>query len=216
MINTLLQKVMPPKERVFFDLLLNSAEICHHNSQIFSSAVHRTHDGHQGDTEQATPRQLKRDSDALAKKILAKVNASLITAIDREDIQAVNTLLNRICQKISRAAVNLQVYELQDYPICLVKQSNTLLKATQHLLMVMQDFSKCKDIRKITENNGVMKQIEREGDDILHEAMKDVFSGKYDPLLVIKLRDIYHSVEKALDLCFEVSDVTLHVALKLQ
>jgi len=41
-----------------------------------------------------------------------------------------------------------------------------------------------------------------------------LFSGKYDALEVIKLRDIYKEIENALDACFYVSDTILNVVLK--
>ena len=59
-----------------------------------------------------------------------------------------------------------------------------------------------------------MKGIESHGDEIHRKAMYELFSGKYDALDVIKLRDIYKEIENALDACFYVSDTILNVVLK--
>ena len=44
--------------------------------------------------------------------------------------------------------------------------------------------------------------------------MDELFSGKYEALDVIKIRDIYKDIENALDLCFSVSDEVVNVVLK--
>ena len=59
-----------------------------------------------------------------------------------------------------------------------------------------------------------MKEIEAHGDEILFHAMDELFSGKYEALDVIKIRDIYKDIENALDLCFSVSDEVVNVVLK--
>jgi uncharacterized protein Yka (UPF0111/DUF47 family) len=44
--------------------------------------------------------------------------------------------------------------------------------------------------------------------------MDALFSGKYDALNVIKLRDIHKDIENALDTCFSVSDSVMNIVLK--
>jgi hypothetical protein len=60
-----------------------------------------------------------------------------------------------------------------------------------------------------------MKEIETRGDEILLAATESLFSGKFDALTVIKLRDIHKDLENALDSCYSVSDAVVSVVLKL-
>jgi len=41
-----------------------------------------------------------------------------------------------------------------------------------------------------------------------------LFSGQYDALNVIKLRDIHKDIESALDTCYDVSDSVVNVLYK--
>ena len=59
-----------------------------------------------------------------------------------------------------------------------------------------------------------MKRIESEGDEVYYHALQDLFSGGYDILDVIKLKEVYRNIEKALDLCFYLSEVLVNVSLK--
>ena len=60
----------------------------------------------------------------------------------------------------------------------------------------------------------LLKSTASQGDEIHYHAIDELFSGKYDALTVIKLRDIHKDIENALDSCFSVSDAVVNVVLK--
>ena len=96
----------------------------------------------------------------------------------------------------------------------MVEQAETLVKATEALGVILKKFKKVSDVEDITKTNIEMKKLESQGDEIHLRAIDDLFSGKYDALSVIKLRDMYKEIENALDACFYVSDTILNVVLK--
>ena len=59
-----------------------------------------------------------------------------------------------------------------------------------------------------------IKDIENRGDEILFDATEELFSGKFDALHVLKLRDIYKGIENALDMSSIISDVIVNIVLK--
>ena len=59
-----------------------------------------------------------------------------------------------------------------------------------------------------------LKDIENRGDEILFDATEELFSGKFDALHVLKLRDIYKGIENALDMSSIISDVIVNIVLK--
>ena len=94
------------------------------------------------------------------------------------------------------------------------EQARNLLKATDKLKEIICEFKKVSDVEKITQLSIEMKELETHGDDILREAYRILYSGKYETLEVIKLRDLYKEVEKVLDACYFVSDLILNIVLK--
>jgi uncharacterized protein Yka (UPF0111/DUF47 family) len=94
------------------------------------------------------------------------------------------------------------------------EQASVLARAADDLEKVIEKFKKVSDVEYITNINIEMKELETQGDDIHRHALRELFSGKYDALDVIKLRDIYRDIEKALDACFNVSDTILNIVLK--
>jgi uncharacterized protein len=210
LIRKIFNKLLPPKEQAFFACFIESANICHQLVSVLFEAIHHGLE----EKRMLSARSLKHQSNGLTKEILTKLNATFITPIDREDIQRVNLLLNSIAKKISKATLILQTYQLTSYPDMLKRQASVMLEAAEQLDLVVNKFKDFKKITDITANNQRMKEIETRGDEILYHAMLDLFSGKYDPLTVIELRDIYNNIEKALDLCFSVSDEIVNIVLK--
>ena len=117
-------------------------------------------------------------------------------------------------KKIIKACLNLEVYKLYEYTEEMKEQALTLVKATEQLSVILSKFKKVSDVEEITKANIAMKELESHGDEVHYKAMSDLFSGKYDALTVIKLRDMYKEIENALDACFYVSDAILNVVLK--
>lgn len=206
----LMAYLMPPEDKIFYSLFEDSTAVCKDAALLYEEIMRR------GLSEEHVIRakQYKHKSNELVKKTLTALNNTFVTPIDREDIQHIAIYLNRITKKIVKACVNLRVYRLESFTENMVAQAQTMLKATEELDFIIHKFKKVSSIKEITESNLRMKDIETHGDEILFHAMDCLFSGCYDALNVIKLRDIHKDIENALDTCFLVSDMVVNIVLK--
>ncbi len=206
----LLAYILPPEEKIFYTLFEESAKVCNETAELYNDIVtNGLHEDHI-----ISAKRLKHKSNDLLKETLHQLNITFITPIDREDIQYITTLLNKITKRIVKACVNLRVYRLDVYTENMKKQAQTLMQATNELGFIINKFKKVTQLKVMTESNLKMKEIETHGDEILYHAMDELFSGKYDALQVIKLRDIHKDIENALDSCFSVSDQVVNVVFK--
>ena len=95
-----------------------------------------------------------------------------------------------------------------------MQQTEAVLKATKELTKIVSLLKTLSKTKEITESREVMKEIEILGDDIHYRALGKLFSGEFDALEVIKLREIYKILEAANNKCYGVSDAILNIALK--
>lgn len=206
----ILDKILPPEEKIFYILFEEGADVCREAAKLFQEIML------EGINEDRLiqAKRLKHKSNDIAKDTLMRLNKTFITPIDREDIQLVASLINRVTKKIVKASFNLRVYRLESSTENMKKQAETLLKATQELTFIVSHLRKHTEFSEISESNQRMKEIETHGDEILYKAMDDLFSGKYDALSVLKIRDIYKDIENALDTCFSISDEVVNIVLK--
>ena len=201
---------MPPEDKMFFTYFQDSAEICQKTARLYDKIMHDK----LTDEYKEKALKYKKKGKLSYKAVLKQLNKSFITPIEREDIQTIAVQLNKITKKIVKACLNLEVYRLNDYTDEMKEQALNLVQATYKLAEIVKLFKKVSDVEKITKLNIEMKEIEAHGDEIHRRAMGNLFSGKYEALEVIKLRDMYKEIENAFDACFYVTDTILNVVLK--
>ena len=206
----LLKKILPPENKIFYDLFEESSKTCQDTSRLFLEIMLKG----LNEDRLINAKKLKHKSNDLTKKTLTELNLTFITPIDREDIQVVTTLLNKITKRIVKAAFNLRVYRLNEHNPNMIKQSETLVRAVDEMNYLVVHLKDVSNVKEIMDNHTNMKEIETHGDEILYLLMDELFSGKYDALTVIKLRDIYRDIENALDSCSNVADAILNIVLK--
>ena len=206
----LMSYLVPPEDVMFFNQFQESAQICNKTAILYNEVLKT------GLTPESKEKLLKykKKGGISFKLTLKQLNKSFITPIEREDIQYITVQLHKINKKIIKACLNLEVYRITSYTNEMVEQAETLVKATEALGVILKKFKKVSDVEDITKTNIEMKKLESQGDEIHLRAIDDLFSGKYDALSVIKLRDMYKEIENALDACFYVSDTILNVVLK--
>lgn len=211
LVSGIMSYILPPSNDIFYSLFEEGTKCCKQAAELLSEVLENN-----GITEAhiASARQYKHACSKNIKKTLEVLDTSFVTPIDREDIQEIASLLNKITKKITKVCLNLKIYNLDSYTDNLKHQAQTLIAATSELEQIFAHFKK-PTISDMTARNLKMKEIETRGDEILYAATEALFSGKYDALDVIKLRDLHKDLENALDACYGVSDAVVSVVLKM-
>ena len=92
----LLAYILPPEEKVFYTLFEESAKVCNDVANLYKEIVTTS----LTEDHVINAKRLKHKSNDLLKETLHQLNVTLITPIDREDIQAIASLLNKITKRI--------------------------------------------------------------------------------------------------------------------
>jgi len=207
-----LAKFLPPPENKFYHSFEEAVEVCVLSAQLFYQIVNSDVALRPEYLTQAK-KYKKRGKEAL-RNTLALLNATFITPIDREDIQQLASYLYRCTKVVVKACVNLQTYKIDSYSNVLKKQAEYLMAATdelKNLIFMMKTNPLSSDM---TARDLTIKDIESTGDELLSTAMEDLFSGKYDALYIIKMRNIYKGIENGLDACSDISDLIVGIEMK--
>jgi len=128
--------------------------------------------------------------------------------------QLISSYLYKSTKVILKACVNLRIYKIDSYNDIVKKQAEILIKSAEELRTIISMLKNGAPLKDVTACNYRIKDIENRGDEILFTATEEIFSGKYDALYVLKLRDIYKGIENALDICSVISDLIVNIALK--
>ncbi len=184
-------------------------------SAIISNGAKELEKGFSNGSLAGTARRLKEiesEGDDLMHSLYSELNKTFITPIDREDISNLAMLMDDILDACFEASERAELYGIRQVPVHLVRLSELLVRGTHemHLAVSALDKMEGDEIRKrIVKIN----ELESRAEEVQRQGLKELFKEK-DPILVIKLKDIYISVEHAMDRCEDVSHVLGDIIMK--
>jgi uncharacterized protein len=149
--------------------------------------------------------------DKIVHDIVRRLNKSFITPIDREDIYDLVATADNVLDSIEEVTGKVLVYRVGEITTYARRQAEVIAKATPILRDCMDNLEKPKglDERIIAVNS-----LENDGDRIEREALASLFEGDTICTDIIKWKDIYETLESAIDECEHVANVIESIVLK--
>ena len=204
-----LQKLFGQDDK-FFILLEGSAEECRASVQALRRTVSRGSAPFLLDEFVASRRKGKQIT-AEINKLLCRVS---VTALDREDIEALCNALYKIPKTVEKFAERYIASAEEVRNVDFTKQVVLLEKATDIIVIMLKEIQKKSHLERLTEQNEQLQQIEGDADDLILDTLKELYSRRHDPIKVIILKDLYELLEKVVDRCRDAGNVISHIVLK--
>lgn len=205
-----LQKIFG-KSDVFYDLLEKSAEEGLHSVLALKKLL----------SEPASPSQnldafiLSRRKD---KRITEQINEELcrtfVTELEREDIEALSNALYKIPKTVEKIAERYLICGMYLKHTDFSKHLKMMEDATSTVVEIIRQLGKKLHLEKIRDQNARLQHIEGQADKHILELLRDIYSGKHEPLQAMMLRDLYELMEKVIDRCRDAGNVVSHIVLK--
>jgi uncharacterized protein Yka (UPF0111/DUF47 family) len=89
--------------------------------------------------------------------------------------------------------------------------TNVLLRAGNEIQAAVSEMRKPPIVNQ---HVALIKHLEEEGDAIYQDAVGALFAGSPDPLEVLKWKEMYDTLERAIDSCMGVAQVLQSISLK--
>jgi hypothetical protein len=156
---------------------------------------------------------LETEADSLVREIFSELNSTFITPLDREDMQRVASKIDDIIDHMDGIASRLHSYKITATPPYALDIANELVRATKEVELMTSKLQNIKNPSTMIEHCRKTSAIEHKVDDLYKDAMSELFESN-DAIQIIKLKDIYESMETASDRCVDVADVVEDIVLK--
>ena len=165
-------------------------------------------------TEQAKKiHQLETEADVLTRDIFSELNRTFITPLDREDMQRIASKIDDVIDFMDGIAARVYSYKITSSPPYCKEMAVELVKATKEVEYMISKLRRIKDPKDMIQHCRNTSDIEHVVDDLYREAIRELFESN-DAIKIIKLKDIYETMETASDRCVDVSDVIEDIVLK--
>jgi len=156
---------------------------------------------------------LETEADSLVREIFSELNRTFITPLDREDMQRVASKIDDTIDHIDGISARLHSYKITTTPPYALEMATELVKGTKEVELMTSKLRNIKNPSSMLEHCRKTSDIEHKVDDLYSTAISELFENK-DAIQIIKLKDIYESLETASDRCVDVADVVEDIVLK--
>jgi uncharacterized protein Yka (UPF0111/DUF47 family) len=154
------------------------------------------------------------------KKITDQINealvSSFVTQLEKEDIEVLSHALYRIPKTVEKFAerfiISAPVVSGIDF-----SRHIAVLDAATNQVVALVGMLRTLGAGKIHEaktHNAKLQQIEGEADHLQLEMLRDLYSGRHEPIKVLALRDLYDLLETVVDRCRDAGNIVTHIVLK--
>ena len=157
--------------------------------------------------------QLETEADVLTRDIFSELNKTFITPLDREDMQRIASKIDDVIDFMDGIAARVYSYKITSSPPYCKEMAIELVKATKEVEYMVSKLQRIKDPKDMIQHCRNTSDIEHTVDDLYRESIKELFESD-DAIKIIKLKDIYETMETASDRCVDVADVVEDIVLK--
>jgi uncharacterized protein Yka (UPF0111/DUF47 family) len=150
----------------------------------------------------------------LAAQISQELVNTFVTALEREDIDALSSALYKIPKIVEKFAERYTLAAERLVDVDFTSRAVMLERATEVIEQMIGLLRKGMNIDTSKELNDKMQAIEAEADRLILELYRDTYARETDPMRYLILKDLFELLEKAIDRCRDAGNVVHQVVLK--
>jgi uncharacterized protein len=199
---------LTPKDSAFYEMLAqagsNVADAAHVLEGLLEPNANR----------EAIARDLREREhigDGLTHRIMRQLNTSFVTPFDREDIYRLASALDDVVDLMEAAADFVVLADVGRLPLLMHEQIQLLVRSSDETASAM---SRLKTLRHLEDYWIEVNRLENEADRVYRKLLSKLFSGDYDALTMVKLREVADNLEEAADALEHVAHAVETIAVK--
>ena len=159
-------------------------------------------------------RELESSADDITHAVIDEINQTFVTPIDREDLHQLVVCLDDVIDEAENAVSNLLVYGIRASRYPLPEFCITLNKAIIEIVACVNLLKAPKKSDGTSKHHVEIHTLESTGDELLKNALRDLFERENDVKDIIKWKDVFQSFEDSLDRAQAAADVIESIKIK--
>ena len=200
-----------PRDEKFFDLFELQAQKVLGGARLIFELFDNFED-----SEKITQKikEVESEGDDVTHEIIARLNKTFVTPIDREDIHNLACKLDDVLDYMQAVSERINLFNIEKSTDVAREFGRVLLKSTEELVKSIGLLHDMRNSDKIMVSCIEINRLENEADNFLRKAIADLFEMEENPMEVMKWKEIYDNLENAVDSCEDVANIIEGVVLK--
>lgn len=204
-----LAKIFGKSDR-FFELLSASAKSAHQSIEALARLLKESN----GNVSLAELSVARRNEKKNAETISEELVKVFVTTLDREDIEALSRALYRIPKTVEKFGERYEIMHNLVKPEDFAPQMAIAQEAASVVVRMVDMLPHNPKLESIKAENDKMQELESRADTLVLGYLKEIYSGRIDPIKAMAMRDLYDLLEKVIDRCRDACNVTSQIVLK--
>jgi uncharacterized protein Yka (UPF0111/DUF47 family) len=198
-----------PEDKVFFTLFKEMTEKIAEASTVLNEITHELPNG----TEKAhRVRQIEHEADEITKKIFDKLNESLITPLEPEEIARLAPVFDDVLDKIDWVTHQICNYGIPISNDVLKEYSYLILLSSKEISIAVEKLSTLKNPDDVKTHVTEISRLYNLSNELLSRAILDLFKTQ-DLLMIIKLKDIYEGMANVMEKSNDVGHALVDISM---
>jgi predicted phosphate transport protein (TIGR00153 family) len=197
-----------PVDTTFYDLFAQSAQHLVGGAALLAEMLG---EGNDREAIAKRMRDAEHAADESTHELIRRVNQTFVTPFDREDIYSLASGLDDVMDFMEEAVDLTLLYEVTVLPSELAEQVEVIQRCAELTANAMPGLQ---TMQHLEEYWIEINRLENAGDKSYRRILAKLFSGKYEALEVLKLKDIVDSLEAAIDAFETVANTVEQIAVK--
>jgi uncharacterized protein len=151
---------------------------------------------------------------ALAAQISEELVNTFVTALDREDIEALNTSLYKIPKAIEKFAERYEIVSGRLQGVDFTQRALVLARSTEVVAQMIGELRNGLRIDPVKKLQDRLQTLESEGDRMLLAPYRTLYLESNDAMRAMLAKDLFELIEKAIDKCRDVGNIVYAIVLK--
>src|SRR3990172_6418249 len=149
-------------------------------------------------------RDLEHKGDAIARDLFEMLLTPRRSQPDQDSLRALTGYLDDVLDGIEAAASRLAIYRIRRAIAPAKAMGQLVLESARELVLALESLRQMRDVFPHTRT---LHRLENRGDDVLREAIEQLFAGRASPKDLLKWKDVFELLESATDRCEDIANV---------
>lgn len=159
-------------------------------------------------------KKIENNADEVTHEIIKTLNKTFITPIEREDIALLAGNIDDVIDGITKALNRLHIYQINPIPEEVYKYNDLIDEGISEIAHAIKEMSNPRKRQEVLGHCTAINHIENKADEIHRATLSKLMNNSTDAILVIKLKEIYDSLEKVSDYCENVANTIETIMIK--
>ena len=167
-----------------------------------------------GESRYEIIKNLEHTGDQITHRLFTILDKTFVTPLDPEDISKLTSAIDEVLDATEGVANRFVLFSIEAPTPYMIELSKILLSASQEVQLLITRIRSLKSASNLIDHSKNIVNYEHKADTIYRTAIAELFKTNNNPIEIIKLKEVYETLEGALDRCADVADVVEDIALK--